>query len=107
MVQQNTLARAYDVMIDLAGQASAAGLNYSAMISPEHGGELYFCVRHIGAEIGRCFLRGMETEDTDNYIKQAEDFRRYWAQLILAAQGRKAQEIAELKARLAELEGRA
>lgn len=108
MVQLTNLSRAYDVMAQLAETAEAAGFkNYTTMISPENGGALYFKVPDIGAELGRAFLRGIETESPDTFIRKAEEFRTYWLDLMEKAKETNAARIAELKAELAKLEGRA
>lgn len=107
MVQLTNLSRAYDVMANLAETAKDAGFAYSAMITPECGGELYFNVSGIGGEIGRRFLRGIDAAIDDTFISRAEEFRAYWLSLMETAKETNAVRIAELKAEIARLEGRA
>ena len=106
MVQLSNLSRAYVVMENLSDAAKAAGFNYTAIITPESGGELYFKVSDIGGELGKSFLRTLEDPPYD-FIKRAEEFRAYWLGLMETAKASNAVRIAELKAELARLEGRA
>lgn len=108
MVQLTNLSRAYDVMAHLSDAAAAAGFkNVSAAIGPEQNGELFFSIRGIGAPADKCFLRGIESAFDDTFIKRAEEFRAYWLDIIEKAKDTNAVRIAELKAELAKLEGRA
>jgi hypothetical protein len=108
MVHLTNLSRAYDLMVQLSDAAAAAGFkNVSAAIGPEKNGEIFFSIRGIGAPAGNCFLRGMETDDPDTFYKKAETFRAYWLDLIETAKETNAVRIAQLKAEIARLEGRA
>ena len=107
MENLTNLSSAYDVMAHLALTAQAAGFHYTTMISIERGGELYFKVPDIGAQLGKCFLHSIETDEPDDFRKKAEEFRAYWLGLMETAKASNAVRIAELKAELARLEGRA
>lgn len=108
MVQLTNLSRAYDVMAQLSDAAKDAGFNdYNVGIYPRGNGELFFCVHGIGATVENCFLKGIETDEPDDFRKKAEEFRAYWLGLMETAKASNAVRIAELKAELARLEGRA
>lgn len=108
MVSLTNLSRAYIIMAHLSDAAVAAGFKHvSAAIGPELNGELFFSIRGIGAPAEKCFLRGIETSTDDNFSERAEKFRDYWLDLIEKAKESNADRIAELKAELARLEGRA
>ena len=108
MVQLTNLSRAYDVMAQLSDAAAAAGFkDFSAGIYPDHNGQLFFSIHGIGADVDKCFLRGIDAAIDDTFIQRAEDFRAYWLGIIEKAKETNAVRIAELKAELARLEGRA
>lgn len=108
MVKLTNLSRAYDVMAQLSDAAAAAGFkNVYTGITPGHNGELFFSIRDIGASADKCFLRGIDAAIDDTFIQRAEDFRAYWLGIIEKAKETNAVRIAELKAELARLEGRA
>ena len=108
MVQLTNLTRAYDVMAQLSDAAEAAGFkDFSAGIYPRYNGELFFSIHGIGATAEKCFLRGIDAAIDDTFVSRAEDFRAYWLDLIEKAKESHAVRIAELKAELARLEGRA
>lgn len=108
MVPLTNLSRAYNIMAHLNEAAAAAGIKHvSAAIGPEQNGELFFSIRGVGAPAEKCFLIGIETSTDDNFAERAERFRDYWLDLIEKSKDTNAVRIAELKAELARLEGRA
>lgn len=108
MVPLTNLSRAYVVMAHLNEAAKDAGFkDYNVGIYPRGNGELFFYVHGIGATVENCFLKGIETSTDDNFAERAEKFRDYWLGLMAEAKASNAVRIAELKAELAKLEGRA
>ena len=108
MENLTNLSRAYDLMAQLSDAAKDAGFNdYNVGIYPRENGELFFCVHGIGATVENCFLKGIEASADDAFAERAEKFRDYWLGLMEKAKASNAVRIAELKAELARLAGRA
>ena len=108
MVQLTNLSRAYDVMAQLSDAAAAAGFkDFSAGIYPDNNGEVFFFIHGIGLPADKCFLRGIDAAIDDTFISRAEEFRAYWLDIIEKAKDTNAVRIAQLKAEIARLEGRA
>lgn len=103
----NNIMRAYTLLLDLSNYAKDRGLHPTTLIDEGNDGELYFKVNDIGAELGRAFLKDINTEEASIFNQKAEVFRAYWMELIDKAEKTNAARINELKAELAKLEGRA
>jgi len=101
------LMLAFRVMQDLKATAKACALRPTTMLTDDNDGDFYFYVHDIGAELGRCFLKDITTEEASIFAQKAEVFRTYWTELMHNAKDTNAAKIAALKAELAKLEGRA
>lgn len=101
------LMLAYCTMQQLEKAAKEYGYRACSLIDVDNDGELYFKVDHVGGEIGRAFLKDINTEEASIFAQKIEVFRAYWTDLMEKAKEGQNARIAELEAELAKLKGRA
>ena len=102
------LMLAFRLLNDLSEVAKENGFTPGGLIDEQNGGQLYFNLSGtVGAVGGPCFLRGITTENNEDFAEKAESFRIAWVDFITNKKTSVDMRIKELKAELAELERRA
>lgn len=101
------LMLAYRTLCDLEKVAHENNISSVSMITEEDGGEVSFFIRGISCPGGAYHVTDIETEDASIFAQKIKVFRAYWTKLMAKEKESNTARIAELKAELAKLEGRA
>ena len=104
-VQENILL-AYNTARELDAAARKVGFRHeiSCSIHPDEG-QLFFYIRGLDDHSGMCFIGGINKYSAEEFAENVKEFKAYWLSQISGADAYKAAQIAELKKKLAELEG--
>lgn len=102
------LMLAFRTLCDLEKVAREKAVPSVSMITEENNGELSFFVRGIPTSKPDEFcVTDIMTEDASIFEQKIATFKAYWLDLMTKEKENNAARIAELKAELAKLEGRA
>ena len=100
------LMLAYRTLCDLEKVAHENNLPSVSMITEEGCGKVPFFLSGVNCGMNYCVTH-IETEDASIFAQKIEVFRAYWENIMAKEKESNATRIAELKAELAKLEGRA
>ena len=100
------LMLAYRTLCDLEKVAHENSLPSVSMITEEGCGKVSFFLSGVNCGQNYCVTH-IETEDASIFAQKIEVFRAYWENIMAKEKESNATRIAELKAELAKLEGRA